>query len=561
MTIGPEQLKGIAADWRNARYVYPLFLGIAQRFGLEIKPNKDLESPVDRSEPEVLAGIRQWLAQADESIQVHQLRQFLQTSPLSNEASLRALITRYLDKQVRNDSDRDKLDFLLVQYFSQCAPSSMLNRDLSMQEVAQVMEPVLGKTTGAGPGWLEPLEDGLRRVRNCRRIRDLLRNGVLYEIRKLKKGADEMYFTPIALVAVTRCNYLLRQAFFRLMRSDLEFIQQGLRALEAHGIREINCRPAQLSSKEPVSHLLELTQQWKKLFQAEYSAGHTFEQLGEIRAAVEVALYQAGISIQVVPMPSSAAAAPASMPRAVGAAAPPSVPPQPPPAILYTAPVRASAAPAAGGGATAAAAAPAQTPSAAAAPGIGEDLLDIEILPVERREPQKPASPQVSSAPAALAPTGQEATPQSSPPSVPPTALAGDIHNILRQLAQYVTAEAKRNPNASATIVMGNARLVLSSWEVKAFTEGLGEFSQPTQEAVAVRVLLFQTLEAAKRGGAVKKLTQVVSRAHDEAARLQETIAESRDARNIEAAVTLSATSQRLLQQIEDAEVFLSRSH
>src|SRR6266545_3009717 len=112
MTISAEELKAIAAEWRTARRLYPIFLGVAQRYGLEIKPCKDLESPIDRSEPEVLAGIRQWLAHCDEWIQIHQLRQFLQTSLLSNEASLRALISRYLGKEARTDTDRDKLDFL-----------------------------------------------------------------------------------------------------------------------------------------------------------------------------------------------------------------------------------------------------------------------------------------------------------------------------------------------------------------------------------------------------------------------------------------------------------------
>ncbi len=546
MTMGPEQLKAIASEWRAARRLYPLFLGIAQHFGLEVKPNKDLESPIDRSDPEVLAGIRQWLTHADEWIQVYQLRQFLQTSPLSNEASLRALIVRYLGKEVRTDSDRDKLDFLLVQYFSQCAPSSMLDRDVSMQDVAQVMEPVLGKISGGAPGWLEALEDGLRRVRSCHSIRDLLRHGVLYEIRKLKKGADELYFAPVALVAVTRCNYLLRQAFFRLMRSDLEFTRNGLHALESHGTTEINCRQAQLSSKEPISHVMELVQQWKKAFRAEYSAGHTFEQLGEIRAAVEAAMEQAGISID---SPAARSAAPKKVPAARAAAqAAPSAPAQPPPVMLYRTPAKASAA---STPAAPAAAVATKSPAAANLPGTGDDHL-TEAAP-SAAPTRLPSAPAVSSE--RHAPTAQPTTPAATAP----VGLAAEVQSILRQLSQYVTAQAKRSPSASATIVMGDARLVLSSWEVKAFTEGLGEFSGPTQEAVAVRVLLFQTLEAAKRGAPVKKLTQVVSRAHDEAARLQETIAESRDARNIDATVTLSATSQRLLQQIEHAEAFLNR--
>src|SRR5512146_2055055 len=174
-----EELKIIAAEWRSARRIYPVYLAVGIRFNLDIQPLPELESPIHRSEPEVVARVRQWMTRADEWIQVRHLRHFLQSSSLSNEGSLRALIGRYLGKDVKTESDRDKLDFLLVQYFSQCAPSHMLVRDVGLYEVAQVLEPVLDEVTPSVPGWLEPLEDILRRVRQCRTMRELLRKGIL----------------------------------------------------------------------------------------------------------------------------------------------------------------------------------------------------------------------------------------------------------------------------------------------------------------------------------------------------------------------------------------------
>jgi hypothetical protein len=558
MSMAPEQLKAIAAEWRTARRIYPVFLGICQRFGMEVHPCKELESPIDRSEPAVLNAVRQWLAHVDDWTQVHQLRQFLQSSPLSNEGTLRALLTRYLGKEVRSDSDRDKVDFLLVQYFSQCAPSSMLNREVSMEEVAQVMHPVVGAVTAAGPGWLEPLEDALRRLRNCLSIRDLLRQGILYEIRKLKRAADEMYFSPAALVAVTRCNYMLRQAFFRLMRADVEFIRNGLRALQAAAVKVINCRQAHLSAQEPIELLLQITQQWKKPFQAEYAAGHTFEQLGEIRVAVQAAMEQHGIPVPETAPPAAAIAAAASSSAAAGQMHTPARHhahghTQTSPGIAHVTPAQSSSVATKAQAATAPGKTgsvprlPAQyvAPASSAMPAFEDDLLGVEGAPAR----SAPASP-------ALAPVAPAAAAAAAPS---PTGITGELQTVMKQLAQYIAVEAAHGPNATATIVVGDARLTLSSWEVKAFTEGLEEFTEATQNAVAVRVLLFQTLEASKRGGPMQKLAQIVGRAHDEAARLQEAVAESRDARNIEATVTLSATAQRLTQQIEDAEALLKR--
>jgi len=52
----------------------------------------------------------------DQRIQVHQLRQFLQTTTLTSEEGLRTLLEHHLQKAQRSDSDRDKTDFLLVQF-------------------------------------------------------------------------------------------------------------------------------------------------------------------------------------------------------------------------------------------------------------------------------------------------------------------------------------------------------------------------------------------------------------------------------------------------------------
>src|SRR5580658_4086272 len=82
-----------------------------------------------------------WFQQVDTEIQVHQLRQFLQTTPLANEAVLRQLLVHHMHKESKSASDRDKTDFLQVQYFSLCEPSGLEDADLDLDYVAQVLEP------------------------------------------------------------------------------------------------------------------------------------------------------------------------------------------------------------------------------------------------------------------------------------------------------------------------------------------------------------------------------------------------------------------------------------
>ena len=77
----------------------------------------------------------------DERIQVHQLRQFLQTSSRgeSQEAVL-ALLQHFLAKTPKTDAIRDKIDFLLVQYFSQIAPTGVDDSEVDLAYVAQALE-------------------------------------------------------------------------------------------------------------------------------------------------------------------------------------------------------------------------------------------------------------------------------------------------------------------------------------------------------------------------------------------------------------------------------------
>ena len=307
MSIASEELQSIAAEWRRARRIYPIYIGVIERFGLSIPPSPELNCPIDRAEPSTVAKLRSWLQQAEEQIGAHHLRFFLQTSPLATEEGLAGVVQHLiLKKSGFTAADRDKLDFVLVQYFTHCAPFAMLKGEPSFADVSRVLEPLLGPVSPGAVGWLEPLERMRIRIKTCLTMHDLLHHRILVEFRALKISAGEDFRNPPIMVAFTRLNYLFRQAFFRLMLADVDAITDGVRELRRRGISVIDCSRAQLSSAEPLAHLLEISPYWKKPFQAEYSAGNPFTQLVELRAAVDDAMAQSQSATNraLAPLPS-----------------------------------------------------------------------------------------------------------------------------------------------------------------------------------------------------------------------------------------------------------------
>jgi len=284
----------------------PIYSALVREFVIEISacPIKDDEefSP----SPESVEHAEAWFQQVDAQIQVHQLRQFLQTTPLANEVILRHLIAHHMQKTAKSASDRDKTDFLLVQYFSLCAPSGLEDADVDLDYVAQVLEPVLGPQQPTLPAWLSSLDTIMQSAARSRRLSELLHSGTLEQGRKLKTQGAAQYFEPSAMVAFVRFSFMIRRIFFRLMHDDLNAIQDGLRELERREIHTIDCRRAQFSAEEPTGRLRMICQSWKVMFHAEYSSGQPLRMLVDLRAAVDDALQNGA---RKTPLAKSAATA------------------------------------------------------------------------------------------------------------------------------------------------------------------------------------------------------------------------------------------------------------
>jgi hypothetical protein len=285
-----SQLSELAAEWRDARLLYPLYAALAREFVIDLPSHADLEAGVDAPPQESIEQARQLFSDLDARIQVHQLRQFLQTTTISSDEALRTLLLHHLHRQEQADSDRDKIDFLLVQFFSHCAPSRLEDADVDTAYVAQTLEPVLGPVDLNVPEWLQPLDEVIQTANGCRNLNQLLTSRILEKGRKLKTSCDKKYFLPAAMVAFTRFSFLMRRIFFRLMHQDLNAILDGLRELENRGVETLDCRRAQFSAEEPIARLRMICQSWKVMFHAEYSSGQPVSMLVDLRAVVEAAL-------------------------------------------------------------------------------------------------------------------------------------------------------------------------------------------------------------------------------------------------------------------------------
>jgi hypothetical protein len=283
----------------------PIYAALVREFVVEVST-----CPVDDefvATEESVEHAAAWFQQVDTQIQVHQLRQFLQTTPLASEPVLRQLLWHHMQKSIKASGDRDKTDFLLVQYFSLCVPSGLEDADVDLEYVAHVLQPVLGSQTPKIPAWLNSLETILQSAAGSRRLSDLLHCGALEQGRKLKTQSASRYFEPAAMVAFTRFSFMVRRLFFRLMQNDLNAIQDGLRELDRMGVSTIDCRRAQFSASEPISRLRMICQSWKVMFHAEYSSGQPLRMLVDLRAAVDDALENRALPQPLARMKSAAA--------------------------------------------------------------------------------------------------------------------------------------------------------------------------------------------------------------------------------------------------------------
>ncbi len=297
------------AQWREARSVFPIYLALAKQLEIEIPFTQSKRNLPEKPDLETFSQVHEWLDSMDQRVLVHQLRHLLQMTTLNDsESGLRALIARHLRKSKKSNVDRDKIDFMLAQYFALEVPPKIYHKQIELADVAQVMQPVLGDVDPDPLAWCAPLEQMIESLRGFRSLREILKTNFIEQGRKVKETAGGMFYDPAALLAFIRFNFLLRRTLIELMHADLIAIRAGLGQLQSAGVRIIDCHHSGLSASESLAKICAMAEEWKQPFQKEYterSVSQAFDKLLGLRTDVEQALEKA------LGKPGEAAAQPA----------------------------------------------------------------------------------------------------------------------------------------------------------------------------------------------------------------------------------------------------------
>ena len=129
-------------QWEELRSVFPIYVALAKQLQLEIPIAQNKRILPEKLDPDMFDQIPKWLDVMDQQVMVHQLRLLLQMTTLNaSESGLRALIMRHLRKPSKTTIDRDKADFLLVQYFALTAPPKIYHKQIELGDVANVLRP------------------------------------------------------------------------------------------------------------------------------------------------------------------------------------------------------------------------------------------------------------------------------------------------------------------------------------------------------------------------------------------------------------------------------------
>jgi hypothetical protein len=501
------------AQWTEARNAYPLYAALTTQFNFAPLPHPAGELPPLRPTRDVFDKDLKWLDEIDEKVRAFQIRQLPSEILNASEENLRAFLHRQLRKAEKNTADRDKIDLLLVQYFALCAPEELYRKEIRLEDVAAVLQPVLAGADATRLEWCEPLDQILDKIANCESLRDMMESGLLEQGRLLKDSAGAMFYDPAALVAFCRFNFLLRRAFIRMLHADLSAIRQAVEALDSAGVKTVDCRRAGFSAAETTTQLRYYTENWKQPFHKDYtetSVSRAFEQLLALRADLEEALgrSQSGAT-------SRAGEAKPAQPagKEIESA---------------SAPTTASRAPRA----TASQASLSSAPTSKA-----------EMVTAEKPSPTVAAS---TTAPEKSGKTAAEAP-------VPPTG-AVDSEKCLEAIWEQLIAAPPSRGRSMSTVVLQDTKVLLSSWEVAAFVAEGDQEAEDLRRAVVARALLAVAMDERKRSGDLNQLGAALTLAKSEVSYFQGRVEQAKRAKNTEAAVNLGISTKRLLSFIEEAE-------
>ncbi|MFL6311088.1 MAG: hypothetical protein ACJ71W_03190 [Terriglobales bacterium] len=495
-TTATLNLDEVTEFWRIARRLYAVYIELDRTFELDITTCPELENAADSPEADARERVLQWFDQIDGHVQVWQLRQLLQSTSLQNEENLRYLIARHLNKKQKTEADKDKVDFLLVQYFAHCAPHGLA--ETALEEVARVLEPAMGKSPQSFPDWASGLDAKLHKLNESNSLEELQNSGALQEVRELKLAVGDDYFEPGFLVAFTRFNFLARRAFFRAMHLDLHAIRESVNELERLGFATVDCRDAGLTESESLEQVRHVVHQWKTPFRAPYSGGSSFLQLILLRHCLQHTLETAN---------KASIADPEALSNA-----------------------------------------PQQHVAAAPAPAKQPDNPPVAVAIIQEKQPV--AAPEADPLDLISRPAHSHAEASATPEE------QADEENYLTRcvvdIAEQLKSVPAKNFPAVSPIVLAGCKLLIATWEAQAFVQD-DETSKALQRTVAARTILHVCVERHKKNEPTD-LAAAMDIARAQVDEMKQHVEAAKEARNIDAAVNLAATSKRLLSLIAECE-------
>jgi hypothetical protein len=514
--------------WEEARLLYPTYVALSKKFNLAPPPCGDGELPEEELSTEAARNLAAWLEALDQQIRPHQLRQLFSGSFKVREQPLRALIAHHLEKH-SIIADQDKLDFLMAQYFALCAPAAMLSKTLTLEDVAEVLKPILGEAKAPPPSWYEPLGNILEALPQLHSLQDLFESGCVEKGRLLKESGRSQGYDPSAELAFCHFNFVIRRAFIRLMHEDVKALRENLAQLSAAGIATLDCRRAGMSSAEPTEELISFCNEWKPPLHLDYaqaSAARSLEQLLALRADVEEALlkqwtFRVDDSVQI------------AAGREKG------------PDELFGVPIAVPG----------------------ALPGEWKPVeIDISDLGIQPRpgDPEhgvhfaSEETPRADDSPAA-ADRESSTVPEDAAPSIfRRTAVAApsqsELENCLEKIWEQLIETPPGRGRSMATIALGETRFLISSWEVAAFVSESGPYSEDFRRAVVARAMLGTARDACRSAGDSEALQSALTLARNEINYLQGRAEQAKSVKDTETAVNLGITVKRLLSSIEEGE-------
>jgi hypothetical protein len=555
-TLTPDRTRSAKPDaaalliprtWEDFSHVYPIYDALTRQLELPGGPYPAGAKFGNWNDKKARERDLRWLDQMDSLIQAVHLRHFLVTPAVAREDGLRLFLQRNLAKPEKLDTDRDKIDLLLVQYFMLCAPQEMIAAQIEDSDVAGILEPVLGAVeVGSLPEVCEPLDRVLELAQGCHNLREFMEQGLLEQGKLVKVSVGELFYDPSAMVAICRFNFMLRRFFIQLLHGDLRAVGAALTQLEKRGVKAVDCRRAGFSSKESLVKLRQFHEHWKPPFKNDYSKGSAFqpyEQLMCLREDLEEAL---GPAVDV-PLPAPVDIEPEPEPEPEIAPPPKSKPVQAAKPAVSASPKAAAPAKPAAPAPAAKSAAPAKPAAPAKVAAPAKPAAPVAAKPAVAGK-AAPAAPQAPARPAALQP------PAAAEEQEPPDATAVDVESLEEKVWEQLISTPPTRGRSMTTVTVDNARILLSAWEVAAFVSESGLDSEELRKLIVARALLSTSIERRKRLMDFKVLHQALAHARAEIPRFQERVDQLKRTMKTDGAVNLGISLKRLLSLVEEAE-------